>query len=229
MIDTIGTHPNSSGLGDVLLLTAVCKHFPDLVVQLHPNCSKFSFLFNGLCKRVEFTETPTHTKGVYIENGTFSQYMLKEFGYEGEDSIPFVFTNTEKYLKAKKKIEHIKNPIIVKFNCAPRWKHVREYDVSKFQSEIDKLIEQKYTPIQTGTSDNFTPMKGCITMIDLELEDLCALYKAVGIYFGTDTGDFHLMLAVGGSCTVICPKIPSIDYDPNQFVHKTSRVTRKLL
>ena len=66
-------------------------------------------------------------------------------------------------------------------------------------------------------------------MIDLELEDLCALYKAVGIYFGTDTGDFHLMLAVGGSCTVICPKIPSTDYDPNQFIHKTSRVTRKSL
>jgi len=229
MKNKIGANPGSSGLGDVTLMTSVCKHFPNLIVQLHPNYEKLAFLFNGISKRVELTPTPIHTKGIPISNVTYSERMLREFGYWGDDTLPFIFTDTEKYKKAQERIKNIKNPIIVKYNCSKRWSHVRQYKFDYVQSEVDKLIHQGYTPIQTGISDNFTPLGGCIHMADEPLEDLAALYKAVGLYFGTDTGDPQLMVAVGGKCIVMIPSIPHPDYNPDDFLHKTNRIQRHIV
>lgn len=227
MIKVIGANPNSSGLGDVLLLTAVCKHFPGLVVQLHPDYEKLAFLFDGLCDRVELTTQPKHTRG--IGEGTFSKRMCAELGYYGDDTVPFIFTNSEKFQQAKEKIKNIKNPIAVKINCSNRWKHVREYNFEYVKQEIQKIISAGYTPIQFGITDNYTPVEGCIQMPDLNLEDLAAMYKAIGLYFGTDTGDFHLMLAVGGKTIVMVPEIPHPEYNPDLFVHKCDRVIRHIV
>lgn len=224
MITTVGANPNSSGLGDVLLLTAVCKHFPGLTVQLHPDYSKLAFLFDGLCKTVELTHTPVHTRG--IGSGTYSKRMCAELGYHGDDTVPFIFVNREKYEAAKEKIKDIKNPIAIKINCSNRWKHVREYNYEYVKKEIQKLISNGFTPIQFGISNNYTPIEGCLDMVDLSLEDLAAMYKAIGLYFGTDTGDFHLMLAVGGKTIVMVPEASHPDYHPDDFVHNCDRVIR---
>ena len=175
----IGANPNSSGLGDILLLTAICKHFPDVIVQLHPNYSKFAFLFDGICKRVEFTTSPIHTPGMK-DNYTVTEAMLAEFGYFGKDTIPFIFVNPDQYEQAKQELKHIKNPIAVKANCAARWKHVREYNINYVQEEVNKLILAGFTPIQFGVSDNFTPLNGCIHMIDVDIQKLSAIYKVIG-------------------------------------------------
>jgi len=218
MTKIIGAHPDSSGLGDILTLTIVCKHFPGLTVQLHPNYAKFAFLFDGLCEKVELTSTPIHTTGVYVENGTFGQYMLHSFGYTGEDTTPFIFINTDKYLKAQETIKNIKNPIIFKPNCSKRWSHIREYDSVYVQEELNKYIQKGHTPIQVGIKENYTPYDGCIHLPDLDLQELSALYKAVGFYFGTDTGDYHLMLAVGGTAVALVPEKKYSDYSPYQSI-----------
>lgn len=225
----VGSSPNSSGLGDVTLLTSVCKHFPDLIVQLHPDYERLSFLFDGICEKVELTRTPVHTKGLLIPNTTYSERMLREFGYLGDDTLPFILTSSDKYLKAKEKIKDIKNPIIVKYNCSKRWRHIRQYDFNYFQNEVYKWIERGFTPIQTGITDNFTPLSGCIHMVDEPLIDLAALYKAVGLYFGTDTGDPQLMIAVGGKCVVLVPSVNHPDYNPDEFLHKTDRIIRQIV
>jgi hypothetical protein len=103
MKDKIGANPGSSGLGDVTLMTSVCKHFPDLIVQLHPAYEKLAFLFRGICKEVQLTTTPIHTKGIPIPNVTYSERMLREFGYWVEDTVPFIFTDNEKYSPRKNK------------------------------------------------------------------------------------------------------------------------------
>jgi ADP-heptose:LPS heptosyltransferase len=227
MIKVIGTNPNLSGLGDVLLLTAVCKHFPNLTIQLNPDYEKFVFLFEGICEKIELTLLPVHTKG--IGSGTYSKRMCAELGYYGDDTIPFIYTDTEKFEQAKQKIKHIKNPIAVKINCSNKWKHIREYNFEYVKNHIQKLISMGYTPIQFGISDNYTHIDGCIPMIDLNLEDLAALYKAIGLYFGTDTGDFHLMLAVGGKAVVMVPEISHPKYDPDLYVHQCNRVVRHIV
>jgi hypothetical protein len=225
----IGANPGSSGLGDVTLMTAVCKHFPNLTVQLHPDYEKLAFLFKGICEKVELTVTPVHTKGLPIPNVTYSERMLREFDYWGDDTTPFIFTDSEKYIKAREKIKDIKKPIIVKYNCSKRWSHVRQYKFDYVQNEVNKWIEQGFTPIQTGISDNFTPLNGCIHIVDAHLEDIAALYKAVGLYFGTDTGDPQLMIAVGGKCVVLVPSANYPVYNPDDFLHKTNRIYRQIV
>jgi len=228
MTKIIGANPASSGLGDVLLLTAVCKHFPGLTVQLHPNYQRFAFLFDGLCEKVEFTTTPVHTLGMRPHK-TVTEGMLEDFGYHGKDTTPFIFVNRDDYEQAKQELKHIKNPIVVKANCSSRWKDVRQYDINYVQKEVNKLILAGFTPIQFGISDNFTPLDGCIHMIDVDIQKLSAIYKVIGHYFGTDTGDMHLMIAVGGTCTVLVPEKNHLEYNPDQFVHKCDRITRQIV
>jgi len=228
MTKIIGANPNSSGLGDVLLLTAICKHFPDVIVQLHPDYSRFAFLFNGLCKQVELTTTPIHTPAMK-ENFTVTEAMLAEFGYFGKDTTPFIFVDRDNYEQAKQELKYIKNPIVVKANCSSRWKHVRQYDINYVQKEVNKLILAGFAPIQFGISDNFTPLDGCIHMIDVDIQKLSAIYKVIGHYFGTDTGDMHLMIAVGGTCTVLVPEKNHLEYNPDQFVHRCDRITRQIV
>lgn len=228
MTKIIGAHPNSSGLGDVLLLTAICKHFPDVIVQLHPDYSKFAFLFNGLCKRVELTTTPIHTPGMK-ENCTVTEGMLAEFGYFGKDTTPFIFVDGHNYKQAKEKLKHIKNPIAIKANCSKRWSHVREYNINYIQDRVNELVLKGFTPIQFGISDNFTPLNNCIHMIDVELPELAALYKVIGIYFGVDTGDAHLMISVGGSCTILVPEKNHLEYNPDQFLCNCDRIVKQIV
>lgn len=230
MIKTIGANPGSSGLGDILSLTIVCKHFPGLTVQLHPAYERFAFLFRGLCDKVELTQSPVHTKGIFIEDATFGQSMLHAFGYTGEDTTPFIFVDTEKYEQAKLKIKDIKKPLIFKPNCSKRWSHIREYSSKYVQEELNKYITQGYTPIQVGINENFTPYEGCMHWPDISLEELAALYKAVGFYFGTDTGDYHLMIAVGGKAVALIPGKNYPDYNPKQSIpHFCSRAIMQIV
>ena len=97
------------------------------------------------------------------------------------------------------------------------------------QAEVNKLIQSGFTPIQFGISDNFTPLNGCIHIVDAPLEETAALYKAIGNYFGTDTGDLHLMVAVGGTCVVLVPEQIHPSYNPDDFCHVSHRIRRHVV
>lgn len=58
----IGSPLGSSGLGDILLLTSICKH-TDCIVDLPPKAERFSCLFDGIAE-VNITETPTRTPDI---------------------------------------------------------------------------------------------------------------------------------------------------------------------
>lgn len=48
-------------------------------------------------------------------------------------------------------------------------------------------------------------IKGVFEMINLPIRAQASCYAAVGRYVGADTGDYHLMLSVGGKADVLCP------------------------
>ena len=52
----IGNPVGSQSMGDTLLLTAVCKHRRNLVVELHPKAQQYDFFFKGICKEVNIVE-----------------------------------------------------------------------------------------------------------------------------------------------------------------------------
>lgn len=62
-------------------------------------------------------------------------------------------------------------------------------------------------------------LKGVYTAWDYSIRHQAAIYHQIGRYIGPDTGDLHLMLAVGGATDVLVP--PSRwDYDHNHFHYR---------
>jgi len=58
---------------------------------------------------------------------------------------------------------------------------------------------------------------GIHTFFDLPIREQAAIYHVVGRYIGPDTGDYHMMLSVGGKCDVLVPtSSPGYSY---QYFH----------
>lgn len=198
----IGTPITSSGMGDVLLLTAICRHKRDCVVELHPSAQKFSCFFDNICESVSITDNPLVTPD--IGDDTFLERKLRACGLEGKLAMPYVELSLKDKQESFNLIKKYKNPIILVTNCSVRWRHVREINPEIWQNIIYKLKE-KYTFLQFGISDNFTPFEYTLHFKDLELKEQMMYYYSCGNYLGVDTGDRHLASALGCKTTVVCP------------------------
>tara|TARA_R110000822_G_scaffold41701_1_gene113452 strand:- start:406 stop:1116 length:711 start_codon:yes stop_codon:yes gene_type:complete len=217
----IGTSPNSSGLGDVLLLTPLCREFPDSTVELTPEAAgRFGSLFNGIAN-VRVTETPTITKDV--GGGHFANRKLRGHGRGDVNYLPEIKLIDEEIEWANKVISKYDNPIIFAPNTALRNKNQREFDPMKWQVVIDHLSQTK-TVLQFGMSSNFTPFNNTIMCKDNDVRQTAALYSSVGHYMGVDTGDMHLMLAVSGNVTVLVPNSkPDYQHDQWHYKHPSAK------
>ena len=202
----IGTAQSSSGMGDVLLLTSICKHIPNLTVELFPKAEKFKLFFDNICNNVNITENAFITTD--IPPGHFSQQKQRYFGLEDVCYLPFIFPKEEYKIKGYELISKYINPIVFVGNCAKNSIY-REPPKNYFQPILDKLSES-YTILQFGLSDNFTEYKKTQPIVDCSIYDLICYYSVIQKFIGVDTGDSHLMLAVGGSCNLMIPINPNI-------------------
>jgi hypothetical protein len=190
------------GLGDVLTYTAICRHLQDSLIYLKNE--KYKFLFNNLCK-----EIIVGINNDYILNGIgvghYTKQKLRLFNIETDDILPKIYINEEKVLLYKNILAKYDNPIIFVSNCSIAWKHLREFkDTNLVQKYLNKLSKE-HTILHFGVSNNFTKFKNTIDYVDLPLEDIAVYYSIVKKYIGIDTGDYHLMLAVGGNAEVYVP------------------------
>lgn len=197
----IGTPKTSSGMGDVLLLTAVCKHIPNSTVELFPQAEKFKIFFDHLCNNVNITENAFVTPD--IPPGHFSQQKLRFYGFDNVCYLPFIYPQKKYIEKGKKITEKYENPIAFIANCA-KHNSIRDPHKNYFQPILDKLSE-KHTILQFGLSNNFTEYKKTIPIVDCSIEELICYYISIKKFIGVDTGDAHLMIAVGGSCDIFIP------------------------
>jgi len=198
----IGTPNDAKGLGDTLLLTGICRYKRDCIVELHPSCEKFSFFFNGICESINLTQTPTRTP--HVGSGTFLERKMNACGIHNKKPLPLVILSKDEQKEAKQKIKNFKNPLIISVNCSKKWKHVREFDVEKWNKITDSLKDD-YTLLQFGISDNFTKIDHTIPFVDLSLLEMCKYFFGVGKYLGVDTGDRHLAIALGCETTILHP------------------------
>ena len=191
------------GMGDILTLTAVAKHFPECTVKLQPQAQKFSRFFKNISSNIIITNDiiPTKESG----GGHYALRKLRALGHEDKCYLPYVYVSDEEISIGKNLIKQYKNPIVFVANSAKRWKFDREPPYPFFQPIIDKLSEQN-TILQFGISENFTKYNNTIPIIDEPIDKLIQYYSAIGRFFGVDTGDTHLMLAVGGVCDVFIPR-----------------------
>lgn len=121
-----------------------------------------------------------------------------------------------------KKIGHVKNPIILIANNtagvfegkdSTDWQAAYRALHPKYWQEIINANCKEYTFLQCGIDgrvfsfDNIIPVYKYIKEYENPLKAVVGLYSIVRKYVGIDTGDYNLMLSVGGECKVLIPEI----------------------
>lgn len=243
----LGNKGNGS-LGDVLWMTAVLRYVKDVRIVLHNDeQSKWvGQIFQNLCE-VEYSDNPPErpdnlvdiTRRPYLYSHR-SRKILLSLGIQEEISAPFVKLNFNEINWAYEFLKNYKNPIVVVNENSGCWDktnlraHYVRPPIPLMQRMTNKLIEDDFTPLQFGRKEDekFTPLTGAIPIRGLSLRQIAACYYLIKQYIGGDTGDYHLMLAVGGLATVFIPNeniglgyiYNDLLYKPENFENSKSRV-----
>lgn len=212
----IGTG-QSTGMGDILLLTSICKIVPGVAVELLPESAKFMRFFRDQCSEVIFKNDPMDLPN--IGNDHYARAKMRGLGMENECHLPrVVISDTEKDT-AKEMIMQYRSPVVFVPNCSKKWSSVRELPKDFWMPILDNLAEE-HDILQFGLSSNFTSFPQTIPMPDINLRELILYYYACGKYYGVETGDKHLMLACGGEINVA----RSNKYkDHHRWIYESSR------
>lgn len=171
----------STGLGDILLLTPVCRQLKArgdrVTVELLPECERFRVLFAGLADEIVITEAPVDL--VNEGEDHYARAKLRGLGLDVNDYLPEVreFPSGP----AMPGVLFCRDP-------SQRWRTLRGIGDDAFKAIISRM----------GTSV-LIPVPG------LPLRLVMRQFAIRPRYLGVDTGLHHLMLATGGKCIVLHP------------------------
>ena len=207
-----GPQRDAAGLGDVLLLTSVCKYFPmQHTIQLWPELHRFSVLFDHLA-HVEITEDVNILPNRSIPQAHGAVEKLRNFfGYTADtcNALPLVLHfDLDAHEQAISILKGIKDPVIFNPYCSPHWSHIRNMPEEYIKKCVEESQAKGKTLIGCFNSNNYKKVEGIdIEFFDLSLSTYIHLLRIVGRYVGANTGDMHLAAAVG--CKVVCFNPPS--------------------
>lgn len=200
----------SHGLGDILLLTGVCKNLiaknEKPIVALSNKVKRFEILFDGLAD-VVIEETSNHTQDIGC--GHYTTRKLRNFFQNAEslDNRPLVLHSNESSEKwVDEYLQDKKSPIIYVPHCAKHWHEVRSLKQPVIEKLLEKFLNSGCTPILCQSEDNQVNVSYKNTLTNLDLSKYICLLRRIGVYFGCNTGDMHLAVSVGSICNVFQPK-----------------------
>lgn len=210
------------GIGDNLIFTPIFKKIKNATIEMldHPKCRNVSCLFDGMAN-VVFTDKPRGCPEKDI-TGHIAQNKLDGLGITDVNCIPWTIVEDFNYALAAYSLKdyYVGKPFLafVADNNGSKdpsdWQaHHRLFP--KWQEILD-LLSERYTILQFGLSSSYTKFNNVRPILDVPLKKLAAIYKYIGAYVGIDTGDYHLMLAVGGISHVLVPP-PSPFYSHRQW------------
>ena len=243
----LGNKGNGS-LGDTLWISAVLRYIKDIKIILHNDeqCKWTGQIFKNLCE-VEYSDNPPDrpdniidvTKEPYLSSHR-SRKILLASGITDKVSIPFIKLTEDEINWAKDFLKDYKNPIVITNENSGCWDksnfraHYVRPPVDLIQKATNQLVKDGFTPLQFGRKEDerFTPLVGAIPIRGFSLREVAACYYIIKQYIGGDTGDYHLMISVGGKATVFIPNesIPlgyiynDLLYKPENFENSISRV-----
>lgn len=196
------------GLGDTLMLTAVCKYFPNkLTVQLPPEKQKYSLLFSNLAS-VEICEKEQMIPLPDVGSGHYATRKLRNFFGELADKLdnrPLVlYSDYESERWAFNYLQDKPKPVIVVPTCSKQWHLDRSIPKDLFKDVIDQCKKLGFTPIVCQSSSNFVDHSE-ISLVDCDLGKYISLLRMTKEYVGANTGDEHLATALGCKTTVFQP------------------------
>ena len=198
----------SPGLGDTLLLTSVCKYFPNqFTIQLDENKSRVSCLFSSLAN-VELVKNEEINELGDIGSGHYATRKLRNFfGEVAEklDNRPLVlYSDYESERWAFNYLQDKQKPVIVVPTCSKQWHLDRSMPKDLFDNAIARCKELGFTPIVCQSSSNFMDHSE-ISLVDCEIAKYICLLRMSKEYVGANTGDEHLATALGCKTTVFQP------------------------
>lgn len=215
-------------LGDTLWTTPLTRYIPEgLTIQMlgHDARSRATApILEGLPCEVAFVEKTTETPKALIR-AHVTQQILSAYGHGGKPSIPRVVLKPSEvmwaieYLRSKG-ISDPRNAIVfVNHNSGTkdplnhRAHYVRPHPeimgiLARFWRKGGRGQIVQFGPevgFYDGGRDPFDPIPDAIHIRGLSVRQLAACYHVIGRMVGGDTGDYWLMLAVGGRVACLVP------------------------
>lgn len=224
MADRFTVTNTAGSLGDWLSLTPLLRAMRDagrdplVIAKDSPHTREFATLYQGLAE-VQFTDANIPATPEAAGDGRcFSQRILTEHGLRGANPIPYVVLEAEELVAAQdllscRHVDAAKAVVVAPSPGGARAdladEHIanyRRWPTALRDRLIERLHAQGLLPVRFGTRAkqshiyaNHEDVPGVLCVPDLTLRQLAACYAVIGRYCGSDTGDHHLMLAVGGS------------------------------
>lgn len=228
-------YKNHGALGDCLYITAALNVLPGSTVQMHNDdqCRFVARVFDGLAS-VEFIDNPNLP--IYCngdKNTHAAQRTLDILNIKNTNCIPKIKLTQEEISWGNSFISLYKNPVCVvndnggsgdiNNTCA----QYKRPPIPLMQFVVDYLNSIGHTVLQFGRNDHpnfpncFTPLNNTIPIRGLSVRELASCYHSIGKYVGGDTGDYHLMLSVGGKCIVfVPPNNKNLGFSYNELFYK---------
>ncbi len=198
----LGPCADAYGLGDTLTITPLATVLGKKAVMLMPEKMRgLSFIFNGLCQ-LRFTDN--YPIFPWLGGKHAAAQKLSAFGFHATSPIPAIKLRPEAIEKAKVLLQGFPSPVAFCPTCSRTWEHVRQRP-PLFWKPIIAELSKRYTVCQFGRLE-YPLVEGAARMPFAEVETLAAMYHLIGNLVSVNTGDYHLMLAVGGRCVVVEPE-----------------------
>lgn len=207
----LGPQINAFGLGDTLTVTPLAERLGNKSIMcLPPSIERFAPLFHGLCPTKITEDAP-----VFPNTGKrFIESKLMQFGFTDftPGTVLPIFRLTDSEIKQGTEWLAEQNPdkppLVVHTNCVKIWSHVRSRPPEFFHPILD-VLRQSFAIVEIPD--------------ETDLRMLAAYYRAVGRYFGVNTGNWHLAAAVGCRCLVMDSE-PVPGYDPSLWRYTVPQI-----
>jgi hypothetical protein len=209
---------NCPGIGDLLTYTPIFKYYKNCLVKMIDNEKGHigAPLFNDLCSVVFEKNVGDNINGnVPYQTHTAAKRLI-QLGLTHVSPIPEIIIKDKEILKGVEILNKynidISKPILAivadangSHNIENTFGKTRMMSLDRWESLLSHLSKY-YQLIQFGLSNKITDLPYTTKILDLNIRDLASCYKVIRKYLGIDTGDYHLMIAIGGKSIVFCPK-----------------------
>lgn len=215
-----------ANLGDTLWVTPLARYEPGLVVEMLGNDARSRAtapILEHLCE-VRFVDKTTETHKSTTSHNHVTQRILEAHGHGGKPSVPRVILTAAEiqwaieFLHSKGVSDPRHSIAFTNHNSGSgdatnhRARYVRANpEVVKHlaafwaQGGRNKVLQFGPDP-KFYDNDPFDPLHGAIHIRGLSVRQLAACYHVIGRFVGSDSGDYHLMLAVGGKALCMVPR-----------------------
>lgn len=195
----LGPMRDARGMGDILTVTPCADRLPNAVLLLPPELQNYGCFFDGLCPvRItnDYPEFPFCADRPVVESNLAIVGIAVQPGV-----LPIVKLTQDEKVYAYKSIKSYPNPVAIVPTCSRQWTGLRAKP-SDHWGPIVAALRDRHTVLQFGYPE-FPDIKGAVRMDFPGYRRLAALYSQIGRGVMLNTGDYHLMLAVGGKCVVL--------------------------